>query len=114
MLRLARRAKRLGVELFVLDDGWFGRRSDDTRSLGDYAVNRRKLPFGMPRFADRIRRMGLAFGLWFEPEMVNPDSDLYRAHPEWAVTTPGKKPAHGPQSARAGPLQPGGAGLRRR
>jgi len=95
LLRLARRAKRLGVELFVLDDGWFGKRDSDTCSLGDYTVNRRKLPGGLPRFAQRIRRMGLDFGLWFEPEMVNPDSDLYRAHPEWALTTPGKKPALG-------------------
>ena len=95
LLRLARRAKRLGIELFVLDDGWFGKRDSDTCSLGDYTVNRRKLPGGLPRFAQRIRRMGLSFGLWFEPEMVNPDSDLYRAHPEWALTTPGKKPALG-------------------
>jgi alpha-galactosidase len=95
LLRLARQAKRLGIELFVLDDGWFGKRDSDTCSLGDYSVNRRKLPFGLPHFAGRIRRMGLKFGLWFEPEMVNPDSDLYRAHPEWALTTPGKKPALG-------------------
>ncbi len=95
LLRLARRAKRLGVELFVLDDGWFGSRNDDHAGLGDYTVNRRKLPGGMPHFADKIRKTGMSFGLWFEPEMVNPDSELYRAHPEWALTTPGKKPALG-------------------
>ena len=95
LLRLARRAKNLGVELFVLDDGWFGKRNDDHAGLGDYTVNRKKLPGGMPRFADKIRRTGLQFGLWFEPEMVNPDSDLFRAHPEYALTTPGKTPALG-------------------
>ena len=95
LMRLARRARHLGVELFVLDDGWFGRRNDDTKSLGDYIVNRKKLPGGMKRFADRIRKTGMAFGLWFEPEMVNEDSDLFRMHPEYAVTTPGKNPALG-------------------
>ena len=95
LLRLARRARRLGIELFVLDDGWFGKRSDDHAGLGDYTVNAKKLPGGMPRFANRIRKTGMQFGLWFEPEMVNPDSELYRAHPGWAVTTPGKTPSLG-------------------
>ncbi len=95
LLRLARRARRVGVELFVLDDGWFGRRNDDHAGLGDYTVNRRKLPRGMKSLAARIHRMGLLFGLWFEPEMVNEDSDLYRAHPEYALHTPGKTPALG-------------------
>lgn len=95
LLRLARQAKRLGVELFVLDDGWFKNRNNDTAGLGDYAVNRKKLPLGLPNFAERIRKMGLKFGLWFEPEMVNPDSDLYRSYPEFAVTTPGKEPVLG-------------------
>lgn len=95
LLRLARRARRLGIELFVLDDGWFGKRNDDNAGLGDYNVNLKKLPGGMARLADRIRRYGMEFGLWFEPEMVNEDSDLYRAHPEYAVTTPGKKPTLG-------------------
>lgn len=95
LLHLARRAKRLGIELFVLDDGWFGQRNDDHAGLGDYTVNTKKLPGGMPRFADSIRKTGMQFGLWFEPEMVNPDSELYRAHPDWAVTTPGKIPALG-------------------
>jgi alpha-galactosidase len=95
LLRLARRAKRLGVELFVLDDGWFGKRNDDYAGLGDYNVNRRKLPRGMPHFSRKINKLGMRFGLWFEPEMVNPDSDLYRAHPEYAVETPGKEPTLG-------------------
>lgn len=95
LLRLARQAKRLGVELFVLDDGWFGARNDDFAGLGDYWVNKKKLPQGLPRFADKIRKTGMAFGLWVEPEMVNENSDLFRAHPEYAVRTPGKTPALG-------------------
>ncbi len=95
LLRLARQAKRLGAELFVLDDGWFGKRNDDRAGLGDYGVNRKKLPGGMRAFADEIRALGMRFGLWFEPEMVNPDSDLFRAHPEYAVTTPGRTPLPG-------------------
>ena len=95
LLRLARRAKRVGVELFVLDDGWFAGRDSDNAGLGDYAVHRRKLPRGLSEFAGRIHRMGMLFGLWFEPEMVNPNSALYRAHPDWALTTPGKTPAMG-------------------
>ncbi len=95
LLNLAKRAKNLGVEMFVLDDGWFGARNDDKAGLGDYNVNRKKLPRGMKAFADRIRGMGLEFGLWFEPEMVNENSDLYRKHPEYAVTLPGKTPTLG-------------------
>ncbi len=95
LLRLARRARRLGVELFVLDDGWFGKRDNDKAGLGDYTVNRKKLPRGMAHFADKIRGHGMDFGLWFEPEMVNPDSELYRIHPEYAAATPGKKPTLG-------------------
>lgn len=95
LFKLARGAKKLGAELFVLDDGWFGERNDDHAGLGDYSVNRKKLPAGLPHLAKRIRRMGLDFGLWFEPEMVNPDSDLYRSHPEYAVQTPGREPVFG-------------------
>ena len=86
LLDLASRAKKLGCELFVLDDGWFGARNNDKAGLGDYTVNRRKLPGGLKALADRINAMGMEFGLWFEPEAVNPDSDLYRAHPDWALT----------------------------
>ena len=95
LLHLARRARKLGIELFVLDDGWFGTRNDDTQGLGDYTVNRKKLPGGLKHFAVKIRKTGMAFGLWFEPEMVNENSGLFRAHPEYAVTTPGKAPALG-------------------
>lgn len=86
LLDLADRAKDLGCELFVLDDGWFGVRNDDTSGLGDYNVNLKKLPEGMGGLAKRINEKGLQFGLWFEPESVSPDSDLYRAHPDWALT----------------------------
>ena len=86
LLDLADRAKDLGCELFVLDDGWFGQRNDDKAGLGDYNVNKKKLPHGMEGLAKAIRAKGMQFGLWFEPESVNPDSDLYRAHPDWALT----------------------------
>lgn len=95
LLKLAKQAKKLGIELFVLDDGWFGDRGSDHSGLGDYTVNQKKLPWGINNFAERIKALGLSFGLWFEPEMVNEDSDLYRAHPEYAVKTPGKKPTLG-------------------
>lgn len=91
ILALARKAKKLGCELFVLDDGWFGARNDDTAGLGDYNVNRKKLPQGIDGLAKRINALGLDFGLWFEPEAVNPDSDCYRAHPDWALISPGGK-----------------------
>ena len=74
MLSLAKQAKAVGVELFVLDDGWFGERNSDTAGLGDYTVNRKKLPGGIEGLAQKITAMGLRFGLWFEPEAVNPDS----------------------------------------
>lgn len=93
LLDIAREAKNLGIELFVLDDGWFGQRNDDKRSLGDYDVNRKKLPGGLSGLARKIRKLGMGFGLWMEPEMVNPDSDLYRAHPDWAVKVPGRTPS---------------------
>lgn len=86
LLSLAKQAKELGCELFVLDDGWFGDRNSDTAGLGDYNVNKKKLPQGIKGLSERINHMGLEFGLWFEPEAVNPDSDLYRAHPDWALT----------------------------
>jgi alpha-galactosidase len=95
LLALARRAKRLGVEMFVLDDGWFGKRSHDRAGLGDWVVNKKKLPGGLSSLSRAIHRMGMKFGLWFEPECVNPDSDLYRAHPDWAITVPGREPSFG-------------------
>ena len=86
LVDLAKRAKKLGCELFVLDDGWFGARNHDRAGLGDYNVNLKKLPGGMKGLADKINGLGMEFGLWFEPEAVNPDSGLYRVHPEWALT----------------------------
>ena len=90
ILNIARRGKEAGLEMFVLDDGWFGHRDDDHSSLGDWQVNLRKLPHGMNGLADRIHALGLKFGLWFEPEMVSPDSDLYRAHPDWCLHQPNR------------------------
>lgn len=86
LLDLAGRAKELGCELFVLDDGWFGKRDSDLAGLGDYNVNMKKLPQGLKGLSEKLQEKGLEFGLWFEPESVNPDSDLYRAHPDWAMT----------------------------
>ena len=86
LVSLAKDAKALGCELFVLDDGWFGKRNDDTAGLGDYTVNKKKLPFGLAGLGKKINSLGMEFGLWFEPESVNMDSDLYRAHPDWALT----------------------------
>ena len=95
LLKLAREAAALGVELFVLDDGWFGARASDKAGLGDYAVNAKKLPSGLAGLAQKINGLGMKFGLWMEPEMVSEDSDLYRAHPDWAVKTPGVEPSRG-------------------
>lgn len=86
LVKLAKDAKQLGCELFVLDDGWFGKRNDDRAGLGDYAVNRKKLPLGLKGLAEKVLSLGMEFGLWFEPESVNRDSDLYRSHPDWALT----------------------------
>ncbi|MBQ4566285.1 MAG: alpha-galactosidase [Oscillospiraceae bacterium] len=86
LLSLASQAKKLGCELFVLDDGWFGARNSDTAGLGDYNVNLKKLPGGLKKLSEKIKALGMDFGLWFEPESVNPDSDLYRSHPDWALT----------------------------
>ncbi len=95
ILNIASKAKELGIELFVLDDGWFGRRNDDLSSLGDWYPNLEKLPEGITGLAKKIQAMGLKFGLWFEPEMTNFDSDLYRAHPDWILSTPGRRVSHG-------------------
>ncbi|MBO9600222.1 MAG: alpha-galactosidase, partial [Cohnella sp.] len=88
--RLAAKGNELGIELLVLDDGWFGKRNDDRSSLGDWTVNRDKLPGGLEDVVERVRRHGLKFGLWFEPEMVSEDSDLYRMHPDWCIHVPNR------------------------
>lgn len=90
ILKIAAKGKEAGVELFVLDDGWFGERCDDYRGLGDWVVNTDKLPDGMKGLCEKVNALGLEFGFWIEPEMVNPDSDLYRAHPDWVLATPGR------------------------
>ena len=90
ILELAQSAKEAEIELFVLDDGWFGKRNSDTCSLGDWVENRDKLPSGLAGLGKKINDLGLAFGLWFEPEMVSEDSDLYRAHPDWTIQISGR------------------------
>lgn len=90
LLKLAKAGKEVGIELFVMDDGWFGRRDNDTCSLGDWTVNRQKLPGGIRQLSAKVRELGMQFGIWVEPEMVNEDSDLYRTHPDWAVQIPGR------------------------
>ncbi len=82
---IAERAAILGAERFVLDDGWFGQRDDDTRSLSDWTIDARKYPDGLTPLIDHVKAQGMTFGLWFEPEMINPDSDIHRAHPDWAL-----------------------------
>ncbi len=95
ILEIAKATKDIGAEMFVLDDGWFGKRDSDNAGLGDWFVNKKKLPSGIKGLSEKINDMGLKFGLWVEPEMVNPDSDLYRAHPDWAVTTDKYEPSQG-------------------
>jgi alpha-galactosidase len=87
---LADKAAKLGVELFVIDDGWFGKRNSDRAGLGDWTVNPTKFPNGLAPLIEHVNQLGMDFGLWVEPEMVNPDSDLYRAHPDWAMNFPGR------------------------
>ncbi|NGN62394.1 alpha-galactosidase [Streptomyces sp. A7024] len=87
---LARRAAEMGVELFVVDDGWFGRRTDDRTGLGDWTPNPDRFPDGLKPLADDVHALGMQFGIWVEPEMVNPDSDLYRAHPDWVQQRDGR------------------------
>ena len=92
LISIAREAKKCGIEMLVMDDGWFGRRDSDASSLGDWFVNEEKLPGGLKVLADRVNEIGLKFGIWMEPEMVSPDSELYRAHPDWAIRQPGRDP----------------------
>ncbi len=89
LINLAKEAQKCGIELFVMDDGWFGERNDDHRSLGDWYENKKKLPGGIRELSEKIEDIGMKFGIWVEPEMVNEDSELYRQHPDWAVQVPG-------------------------
>lgn len=95
LLALAKTARDAGIELFVLDDGWFGKRCSDHAGLGDWTPNPERLPQGISGLARKIRDLGMDFGLWFEPEMVNKDSDLYRAHPDWILAVPERNQSHG-------------------
>ena len=95
LLKLAKAAKNVGIELFVMDDGWFGERNDDTSSLGDWIPNKKKLPNGIKGISEKIEAFGMKFGLWVEPEMVSVKSELYRKHPEWAMEIPGKQHSEG-------------------
>lgn len=90
LLAIAKEASKLGIEMLVMDDGWFGNRFDDNRALGDWFVNEEKLPGGLKYLVDEVNKLGMKFGIWLEPEMISPDSDLYRAHPDWAIQIPGR------------------------
>lgn len=90
LYHIAEEAKNIGLDMFVLDDGWFGKRDSDHSGLGDWYVNEEKIKGGLPALADKIHALGLKFGLWIEPEMINEDSDLYREHPDWAFKVPGR------------------------
>lgn len=95
ILKFAETARKLGVEMMVLDDGWFGHRDDDTSSLGDWYPDPKKLPQGIRGLAEKIENMGMKFGLWIEPEMVNKDSRLYEEHPDWVIRVPYREACHG-------------------
>lgn len=95
ILKFAETARQLGVEMMVLDDGWFGHRDDDTSSLGDWYPDLKKLPQGIRGLAEKIENMGMKFGLWIEPEMVNKDSRLYEEHPDWVIRVPYREACHG-------------------
>lgn len=97
LLDIAREAKKLGIEMLVMDDGWFGKREDDVSGLGDWFVNEKKLGGRLKDLVDGVNEIGLKFGIWFEPEMISEDSDLYRAHPDWALKIPGRAPTRGRQ-----------------
>ena len=92
LLSIAREAKKAGIEMLVMDDGWFGYRNDDNTSLGDWTVNENKLQGGIKYLVDEVNKIGLKFGIWFEPEMISPDSNLYREHPDWAIAIEGRVP----------------------
>ncbi len=92
LLSIARRAAELGIEMLVMDDGWFGHRNDDSTSLGDWFVNEEKITGGLKYLVDEVNKLGLKFGIWMEPEMISPDSTLYQEHPDWAIAIPGRTP----------------------
>lgn len=93
LVEFAKNAKEMGIEMLVMDDGWFGKRNDDSSSLGDWYVNEEKLPGGLSVLIDKVHALGLKFGIWYEPEMISPNSDLFRAHPDWMVHVPNREPS---------------------
>lgn len=95
LVKIAKEASQLGVELLVMDDGWFGKRDNDVSGLGDWMVNQNKLPNGLNGLCEKINALGMKLGIWIEPEMVSEDSDLYRAHPDWCLQIPGRPGARG-------------------
>lgn len=95
IVELAREAAGLGIDMVVMDDGWFGKREDDNSGLGDWQVNEKKLGCSLSELVRRINAEGVKFGIWIEPEMISEDSDLYREHPDWAMQNPGRNPARG-------------------
>ena len=95
LVAFAENAKELGIDMLVMDDGWFGKRNDDTNSLGDWYVNEKKLPGGLGVLVNKVNALGMKFGIWYEPEMISPDSDLFRAHPDWYVHVPERESSIG-------------------
>ena len=92
---LAKEAAALGIDMVVMDDGWFGKRDDDNSGLGDWVVNEEKLGCSLGNMIGQINALGVKFGIWIEPEMVSEDSELYRKHPDWALQVPGRRPVRG-------------------
>jgi alpha-galactosidase len=92
LIAIAREASQLGIEMLVMDDGWFGHRDSDNSSLGDWFVYEDKIKGGLKNLVDEVNKLGMKFGIWFEPEMISPDSELYKAHPDWAIQVPGRVP----------------------
>ena len=93
LLKIAKEASALGIEMLVMDDGWFGKRNSDNSSLGDWVVNTEKIQGGLKNLVDEVNKLGMEFGIWFEPEMISPDSELYREHPDWCIHIEGRTPA---------------------
>ena len=95
LLDFAKEAKKTGFDMLVMDDGWFGARNHDRAGLGDWYENRTKFPDGLASFVRKVKAEGIQFGIWVEPEMVNPDSDLFRSHPDWALQVDGRQARYG-------------------
>ncbi len=93
LLDIAKEASKLGIEMLVMDDGWFGYRNDDNTSLGDWDVNETKIQGGLKHLVEEVNKLGMKFGIWFEPEMISPDSNLFREHPDWAIQIPDRTPS---------------------